>query len=157
MDSQIAQLKRNMFTAAWLAQPDELAAECIKEPFPTNGDRVGAAEVAKRHDLTSFTFLGFVTQAIAANWHGKSPAQLKEIADKVGRERIMVIHGTQDQMITFPHAKFLLAGLGGEDAGVTAHFVEGQGHVIPIEMRETFGKWLTELIEKSEKANSAAL
>jgi hypothetical protein len=29
-------------------------------------------------------------QAIAAGWHYKSPAQLKELGDKVGRERISV-------------------------------------------------------------------
>lgn len=32
-------------------------------------------------------------QAIAAGWHHKSAEQLKEIGDKVGRERIMVLHG----------------------------------------------------------------
>ena len=75
---------------------------------------------------------------------------MKELGDKVGRERIMVIHGTEDQMITFPHGEKLLESLGGEEAGVTKHFIPGQGHVIPIEMREQFNAWFVELIEKGE-------
>jgi hypothetical protein len=146
-------LKRNVFTEAWCNAPDELASECTKEPFPTNGDRVGAGEVAKRGHPANFTFLGFVTQAIAAGWHHKSPAQLKEIGEKVGHERIMVLHGTADQMITFPHGQVLLEGLGGEESGITKHFVEGQGHVISIEMRQTFNAWLTAMIEKGENLN----
>ncbi len=62
----------------------------------------------------------------------------------------MVVHGSEDRMITFPHAKVLLGGLGGEEGGVTAHLVEGQGHVIPIEMRKEFGRWLEEFVQKTE-------
>ena len=32
-------------------------------------------------------------QAIAAGWHYMSPERLKELGDKVGRNRIMVLHG----------------------------------------------------------------
>jgi len=56
--------KRNMFTSEFVNSPDALASECVKEPFPTNGDRISAAEIAKRNDVNSFTLLGFITQAI---------------------------------------------------------------------------------------------
>jgi predicted esterase len=98
---------------------------------------------------------GFISQALAAGWHYKSPAQLAEIGDKIGRERIMVIHGDLDRMITFPHGEELLAALGGEESGVTKKFKPGQGHVIPIELREEFGQWVEELVQKTEKLNKS--
>jgi len=94
-----------------------------------------------------------MSQAIAAGWHHKSAAQLKELADGVGRERIMLVHGTEDRMITFPHGQTLLRELGGEEGGVTKHFEEGQGHVVPIEMREAFREWVEEMVEKGRKLN----
>ena len=138
-----------MFSPEWLAKPDE--SEFTKEPFPTNGDRIAAGEVAKRQNTAAFTRTGFIAQAIAAGWHHKSPEQLKKLGDKVGRERIMVLHGGIDRMITFPHGEILLKGLGGEESGVTVHFEPGQGHVFLIELREQFRKWLEELVEKTEK------
>jgi hypothetical protein len=141
--------KRNMFSPEWLDQPDEL--EYCEEAFPTNGDRVAAAEVRKRQATEYFTRTGFIAQAVAAGWHHKSPQQLTELGDRVGRERIMVLHGGIDRMITFPHGEALLTGLGGKEGGITVHFEPGQGHVIPIEMRHEFRKWVEELIDKTEK------
>lgn len=138
-----------MFSPGWIAKPDE--SEYTIKPYPTNGDRIAAGEVAKRQNTEAFTRTGFIAQAIAAGWHHKSPAQLKELADKVGQERIQVLHGEIDRMITFPHAKILLDGLGGEESGVTVHFEPGLGHVFLIEIREQFRKWLEELVEKTEK------
>jgi hypothetical protein len=37
-------------------------------------------------------------QAIAAGWHHMDGKRLKELGDRVGRERIMVLHGTRDNM-----------------------------------------------------------
>jgi hypothetical protein len=149
IDEQLFMVKHNMFSPEWLTRPDEL--EYTKEPFLTNGDRVAASEVRKRQDIEAFTRTGFIAQAIAAGWHHKSPKQLAELGDKVSRERIMVLHGGIDKMISFPHAEVLLSGLGGKERGVTVHFEPGQGHVIPIEMRDTFRKWVEELVEKTEK------
>jgi predicted esterase len=112
-------------------------------------------------------------QAIAAGWHHKSPEQLQQIAKNVGKNRIMVVHGTKDQMITFPHGVVLWRGLekgegktGKEDwlgieeeadvwqeGEVEKHFIKGQGHVIPAEMREEFAKWLENLVERGIKLN----
>jgi len=151
LDAQVDMIKYNLFSQEWLTLPDEL--EYVKASFPTNGDRVAAGEVAKRLDTKSFTRTGFLSQALAAGWHYKSPAQLSSLGDKVGRERIMVIHGGIDRMITFPHADILLEGLGGEARGVTKHFELGQGHVLPIEMRSQFNGWVEELVQKVESMN----
>ncbi|KIW06378.1 hypothetical protein, variant [Verruconis gallopava] len=148
IDEQLAIVKYNLASPEWLVKPDEL--EYTKEPFPTNGDRIAASEVTKRKDTTAYTRKGFIAQAIAAGWHYKSPQQLAELGDKVGRERIMVVHGGIDRMITFPHAEVLLQGLGGTERGITVHFEPGQGHIIPIEMRHEFRKWVEELIDKTE-------
>jgi hypothetical protein len=53
IDTQLDNLKYNLFSEEWLAKPDEL--EYTKEPFPSNGDRIAAGEVAKRQDTESFT------------------------------------------------------------------------------------------------------
>jgi predicted esterase len=78
---------------------------------------------------------------------------LRELGDKIGRDRIMVIHGGLDRMITFPHGKILLEGLGGEAGGVTKRFEPGQAHVIPIEKRKEFREWIEELVQKAERLN----
>lgn len=149
LDAQVAMMKYNIFSQEWLTLPDE--SEFVKEKFPTNGDRIAAGEVAKRMDTVSFTRSGFISQLLAAGWHYKSPEQLQSLGDQVGRERIMVIHGGIDKMITFPHVHVLINGLGGEDSGITVKLEPGQGHVIPIEMRKTFNGWVENLIEKVEK------
>jgi hypothetical protein len=114
-------------------------------------------------------------QLVAAGWHSKSPAQLAQLAHAVGKRRIMVVHGTQDRMITFPHAVVLWRGLekgegktgtenwlGIEDEAdtwaegeVEKRFVKGQGHVLPAEMREEFMGWVEGLIERGEEMNRA--
>ncbi|CAD0090249.1 unnamed protein product, partial [Aureobasidium vineae] len=152
LDDQIANVKHNIYTQAFLDAPDTL--EYKVQPFPTNGDRFAAQEVAKRKMPQYFNRTGFMAQAIAAGWHHKTDAQLKEIGDKVGRERILVLHGTKDRMITFPHAEMLLNGLGGEESGIRKAFFEGQGHVVPIELRQEFNKLIEEMVEKGKTLNA---
>lgn len=84
-------------------------------------------------------------------YHRKSAAQLREMADNVGRERIQVVHGTIDNLITFPHAKVLLGRLGGEEAGVTRVVFEGRGHYIPMEERQRFKMVIVSLIERTRE------
>jgi len=154
LDDQLAHVKHNIYTEAFLDAPDCL--EYKVEPFPTNGDRFAAQEVAKRQMPQYFNRTGFMAQAIAAGWHHKTDAQLKEIGDKVGRERILVLHGTKDRMITFPHAEMLLKGLGGEEGGVRKAFFDGQGHVVPIELRQDFNKLIEEMVEKGQTLSTKA-
>ncbi|KAF1350917.1 Alpha/Beta hydrolase protein [Delphinella strobiligena] len=148
IDDQIAHVKTNLYTEEYLDQPDD--TEAVVEPFPTNGDRFAAAEVTKRTQPQYFNKKGFMSQAVAAGWHHKSGAQLKELADKVGRQRIMVVHGGRDRMITFPHGEVLLAELGGQEGGVKKAFFRSQGHVIPIERRQEFNALVEEMIEKTK-------
>ncbi|KAL9078843.1 MAG: hypothetical protein Q9157_002247 [Trypethelium eluteriae] len=153
LDAQIASAKRNLYPETWLNRPDE-EPEPVVQPFPTNGDRFAAGEIRKRTSPGVMTRTGFIAQAIAAGWHHKSPAQLRKIGDEVGRERIMVLHGTEDRMITFPHGEVLLRDLGGEGQGVTKAFYQGKGHHLPAEERWEFDRRVQEMVEKTEKLGS---
>jgi hypothetical protein len=170
VDQQIENVKHNIYSDSWLDEPDQL--EHVVQPFPTNGDRFGANELWKREQPDYFQKAPFILQALACNWHYKSPQQLQEIANKVGKKRIMVVHGTKDRMITFPHGVVLWRGLekgegrtGREYVGmeveddvweegeIEKHFVRDQGHVVPIEMRKEFKEWVEGLIERGIKLN----
>ncbi|KAI0591459.1 Alpha/beta-hydrolase [Pyrenophora tritici-repentis] len=171
LDAQIEGVKKNLYTQEWLDAPDTL--EPVVEAFPTNGDRFAANELWKRQHPEYFTKAGFMLQAVAAGWHHKSPEQLQEIANKVGKNRIMVVHGTKDRMLTFPLGVVLWRGLE-KGEGVTGkenwlgveeeediweqgeiekHFIKGQGHVLPVEMRQEFNGWVKALIERGERLN----
>lgn len=105
-DNQIAKVKADCYSAEWLAKPDEL--EYVVEPFPTNGDRFAAQELRKRTTPGLFTTTGFICQLYAAGFHHKSAKQLKQIGDKVGRNRILVFHGTDDNSKFVPESLFML-------------------------------------------------
>lgn len=96
IDIQIARMKAELYSLEWLAKPDE--TECTIESFPTNGDRAAAGEVSKRMSPELFTRNGFLCQLAAAGFHHKSAEQIKQLGETVGRERILVFHGTQDHM-----------------------------------------------------------
>lgn len=142
LDKQIAEVKTRV-SYSWLSQPDQ------DGDYPTNGDRFAAQELTKRQDTDGFTRKGFICQALAAGWHKKSPEQLKEIAEKIGRERILVAHGTTDNLITVPHGEILAKELG-ENMGVTKRIFEGRGHYLPIEERAEFRKLIEGIVEKTE-------
>lgn len=96
-------------------------------------------------------------QALAAGWHHKSAEQLRDIADKVGRRRIVVVHGEADRMISVPHGRTLIeelnaGGKGGEDV-VRGEIFEGQGHVIPVEKREEIARIIEDAVLTGEKMN----
>ncbi len=152
LDSEIKGAKYSLYTDEWLARPDELGVtgEAVVQPFACNGDRFAAADLHKRYDSLAFTRLSFISQAVAAGWHKKTAAQIKELGDRVGRDRILIVHGTKDRLIAFSHAETLLAELGGEAGGVTQRFIEGQAHVIPGEMRPEFVGWIEDMVAKTE-------
>ncbi|KAL9053644.1 MAG: hypothetical protein Q9206_003856 [Seirophora lacunosa] len=144
-DAQLDDTKARIFSQSWLEAPDEYGE------FPTNGDRFAAMDLAKRQDLKGFTRKGIFCQAIAAGWHHKNPEQLSQLADKVGRQRIQVLHGTADRMISPPHGETLARELGGEEKGVTKIIVEGRGHVLHYEERAMYQEFLESMVEKAEK------
>ncbi|KAL9603262.1 MAG: hypothetical protein Q9219_001283 [cf. Caloplaca sp. 3 TL-2023] len=143
-DRQLDNTKESLFSKSWLDAPDDYGG------FPTNGDRFAAMELKKRQNVEAFTRKGFICQAIAAGWHHKSPTQLKELADKVGRERIQVLHGTIDKMITLPHGETLARELG-EKEGLTKIFFQGRGHVLHMEEQDVYNKALESMMEKTER------
>ncbi|KAI8941240.1 hypothetical protein NX059_002473 [Plenodomus lindquistii] len=171
LDAKISGVKYNLYTQAWLDAPDTVP--CVKEPFPTNGDRFAANELWKSQHPEFVEKVPFMLQVVAAGWHHKSPEQLTQIANSVGKKRIMVVHGTADRMLTFPLGVVLWRGLekgegktGKEDwlgieeekdvweeGEIEKHFIKGGGHVLPAEMRTEFNGWLEGLIERGIKLN----
>lgn len=144
IDIRLADIKSRMFSQKWGNEPDG------EGHFPTNGDRFAAQELRMRQDTNGFTKKGFILQAIAAGWHHKSATQLEELGDKVGRKRILVVHGSLDRMITTPHGEVLCKELGGEEKGVTRVIVEGRGHALPMEWRRDLTKLIGGFIEKTQ-------
>ena len=69
----------------------------------------------------------------------------------MGRDRILVIHGTVDRMITVPHGELLVKELGGEEEGVRRCMVEGKGHGLPMEWRRDLTKLIAGFVEDVEK------
>ena len=128
-----------------MAEPD------AEGHFPTNGDRFAAQEVFKRSVPGAFTLKGFILQAIAAGWHHKSPKQLAQLGDAVGRERILIVHGDVDKMVTPPHGKLLIEGLGGEEKGLTVVWVEGKAHALHMEWRRGVTKTLSQHIDRTSE------
>ena len=61
------------------------------------------------------------------------------------------MHGTIDNMITYPHGKMLVKDLGGEDSGLEWIPFEGKGHVLPLEERIEFGRLIEAVVSKTEK------
>jgi hypothetical protein len=94
-------------------------------------------------------------QLLAAGWHFKSEAQCARIAAEVGPSRIQIIHGTKDNLVAFSHGQELAEAMGGEESGIKIRWVEGQGHVIPIEMRKEFHEWVEEIVAKTEAMDSS--
>ena len=142
-DIQLEQAKARLFSSHWLAEPD------VEGRFPTNGDSFAAQELMKRQDRNGFTRKGFLLQAIAVGWHHKTEQQLKALADAVGRERIQVVHGSVDKLITVMHGQMLARFLGNEKQNVTYKEVEGCGHVILFERRKELGGIITEFVAKN--------
>lgn len=142
-DAQLGEVKSHVSTS-WLSQPDEDGT------FPTNGDRFAAQELTKRRDTQGLTRTGFLCQLVAVVWHAKSARQLQQLGDRVGRERIQVLHGTGDSLISIPHAETLVKGLGGAEGGVTKVLYEGRGHYLPFEEEGKCRVVLEAMIEKAE-------
>ncbi|XXH02961.1 hypothetical protein Hte_009351 [Hypoxylon texense] len=139
-----------IFPPAYLTEPDSAVVPDETIPrcripaggyrkFRNNYERFAAQEITKQQDKEAFTKKGFLLQLVAAGWHHKSPTQLKELGDKIGRERILVLHGTADKMISTPHGRKLIEYLHPGQGLI----VEGLGHA-PINERT---EWFNDLLE----------
>lgn len=141
LDRSLVDASATMFPAHWLDQPDnasvpspstpnvEFPANGVYQKFATNYERWAAQELTKKTDPTQFGKKGFMLQAVAAGWHHKSAEQLQKMGDEVGRERIAVIHGDMDRMISLWHGETLMEMLKPGKA-ITR---ERCGHVILME------------------------
>ncbi len=152
VEASVRGTAQRIFSHAWLPLADDVhlpqpGTPGVRMPahgggyrrFDSNYQRFAAQEMHKRLDTQRFTTTGFMLQLVAAAFHRKSPAQLAAMADNVGRERIMVLHGTDDDMISVPHGRKLVDYI----RPGTAHIVEGMGHAPLIERWE----WYTNTIE----------
>lgn len=120
--------------------------------FPTNAHRFVAQEMHKRMDKARFGVNGFLLQLVAAGWHCKTPEQLKGMADAVGRERIMVMHGTEDRMISVPHGEKMVEYV----KPGRAMIIEGMGHGPLMERTAWFNGVIEEVVAVGEKLDGRA-
>lgn len=151
-----------IFTQEFLAAPDE--AKDVPTPgvtpfagpppggagylaFESNYQRFQAQELTKRLDKKLFSGTGFLLQLVAAAWHVKSPAQLKELGDNVGRARIAVVHGTRDNMIDVRFGRALIEQL---QPGVGL-ILDDMGHAPVMERVDWFKEFFAERIEAGER------
>ncbi|KAK3937197.1 Alpha/Beta hydrolase protein [Diplogelasinospora grovesii] len=139
-------------TANANANQQQTPAEAEYLRFDNNMQRFIAQEMHKRLNPGSFGLKGFLLQAVAAGWHRKTPAQLKELGDMIGRERILVMHGTEDNMISPPHGRKLIDRL---QPGVGL-ILEGMGHVPIVERWEWYNNLIEERCALGEKLDGRA-
>ena len=138
--------------AAASSLPNFLKRRTWKEfspPTPT-GTR---PRLAKWQNQEAFTRKGFILQIVAAGGYRKSPEELAELAEKVGRGRVLVCHGGGDQMIAVKLAEALVQQLnaGVAEGGDRVEFVvyEGSGHVLAMEKCRQVGRAIEKLVERT--------
>jgi len=132
------------YTLEWLAAeddvdlPSQVPESAVSPRFANNYERFVAMEVAKREVPGSFSLSSFVMHVIAAGTHAKSPEQLQKMGDRVGRDRIMIVHGVEDKAMPVALGRKLIDSVQPGEALI----VEGLGHA-PIHERP---KWFNELL-----------
>ncbi|KAK0735958.1 Alpha/Beta hydrolase protein [Apiosordaria backusii] len=161
-DESVAGVARQIFARGWLPLPDDADLPIVGETpkllpppggrkeygkFESNAQRFVAQEMHKRMDKSRFGLKGFLLQLVAAGWHNKSEEQLREMADGVGRERILVMHGTEDGMISLPHGEVLMSWV--EPA--RGLVLEGMGHAPSMERTRWFNELVGEWCEVGER------
>lgn len=151
LDRSITDAAHSLFSDAWLDAPDDTDVPAPGTPgvvfpasrhyakFEWNYERFAATELNKRRSPEKFGKKGFMLQAIAAGWHHLNDKRLRDLGDRVGRERIMVLHGTKDNMIPVQHGHKLIEIL---QPG-TSTIREGSGHVFMLEE----WKWHNAMVE----------
>jgi pimeloyl-ACP methyl ester carboxylesterase len=174
LEASIRGAAGQLFPKEWLAGPDDTVLPDLSKNIPGVGpprqlpgsseqipdyrrfsnryQRFLAEEMHKRRDPERFQRTGFLMQLVAAGWHNKTPQQLKEMGDNVGRERIWAMHGTEDGMISVPHGRKLIAYL----EPSRGEIIEGMGHAPIVERWQWFNATLEERIALGEKLDGRA-
>ncbi|KAG6004614.1 hypothetical protein E4U21_000890 [Claviceps maximensis] len=161
-EQTIQDIAMSIFPPSMLADPDtaivlpspRTTPRCRPAPGTPDGEyprfdsffqRYQAQELHKRHDAeVQFSRIGFFCQLSAAAGHYKSPAQLESLADEVGRERILVMHGVADEMIDVENGKKLICDL--EPA--VRLIVDGMGHAPIFERGVWFNDFMAARLEE---------
>jgi len=144
-----------MFNHRWLTEPDDCATPKAGMPgvrmppggeylmFDNNFQRYAAQEINKQRQTNygaadQWALLG---HCLAGQLHRKTDRQLVDMANRVGRERILVLHTKEDNMVPAFHGEKLMNVI---QPGV-ALMNDGQGHVPKLER----ARWFNELLEVS--------
>ncbi|KAM3539746.1 hypothetical protein ARSEF1564_007319 [Beauveria bassiana] len=117
----------------------EAASAGAYRRFGSNYQRYQAEELTKYYPPNVFSRQGLLCQLAAVVGHRKSASQLRAMAEQVGRDRILVVHGTDDRMIGANNGEKLIRLI---KPGVGL-IVDGMGHA-PIMERAA---WFNELME----------
>ncbi|KAF4208170.1 hypothetical protein CNMCM8927_001189 [Aspergillus lentulus] len=144
VDVEIDRIAATLFASEFLAQPDTENEDPALN-FPTRRDRFAAGHLRKKADTESYTPKGFLLQVTACYFHHKSPEQLRALGDAVGRERILILHGTEDRMLTFRHGELLKEEIGG---GIAWKGFEGAGHMLGWETEHEVNQSIQELVDR---------
>ncbi|GIC90148.1 uncharacterized protein Aud_006580 [Aspergillus udagawae] len=144
VDVEIDRIAATLFASEFLVQPDTENEDPALN-FPTKRDRFAAGHLRKKADTVSYTPKGFLLQVTACYFHHKSPEQLRALGDAVGRERIAVLHGTEDRMLTFRHGEILKEEIG---EGITWKVFEGAGHMLGWETEHELNRSIQELVDR---------
>lgn len=163
----VADTARSIFPEAWLASPDAevlpvpgMTPACGPAPgspdgryglFGSNFQRFQAQELTKRRNRVAFTRGGFFCQLLAAAGHHKSGEQLVAMADRVGRERIWIVHGTEDKIIHPSNGRRLIECIEPGEGMV----VEGLGHAPIMQMTSWFHRVMEERLAAWTKLECA--
>ncbi|KAJ3477370.1 hypothetical protein NLG97_g8861 [Lecanicillium saksenae] len=107
--------------------------------FGSNYQRYQAEEAKKHMPPNVFSLQGLLCQLAAVVGHRKSASQLRGMADHVGRERILVVHGAHDRMIGAGNGEKLIRMI----RPAVGLIIDGMGHAPIMERTE----WFNELLE----------
>ncbi|KXJ89578.1 Alpha/Beta hydrolase protein [Microdochium bolleyi] len=155
-----------IYSTAWIHAPDDAVVPDADTPycnpppahvnggrygrFATNYERCAAQDVLRRETppySEQFSRLGFWAQVFGAGTHRKSKEQLEDIADRVGRERIWIVHGDRDAMIDVSHGKRLMDAIRPGYMSIE----KGLGHGPIVERTRWFNTLLDERCMAGEK------
>jgi len=163
MERTIVDTSLKLFTPEWLLAPDDdelpepgVTPRCGPPPaeagptyrlFDSNFQRFQAQELTKKRNPEVFSTTMLMCQLAAAALHNKSDDQLRQIADAVGSERLLIMHGKRDNMITLPNGERLIKVM----KPATVHIVEDMGHAPILERSQWFNSVLEEQLSMWEK------
>jgi pimeloyl-ACP methyl ester carboxylesterase len=158
-DNSVRHTAQAIFPQSWLEAEDKTVLPTKTTPrvkfyegqteygrFGNNYERHAAQEVIRKTQ-ENFSIKGLLLQGVAAGWHRKSPEQLKYLRESIGSERMLVMHGTDDNLFSTPHGRHLIAEL----KPAVGLIVEGMGHAPPIERTEWYNNVAQKHFESGEK------